>query len=30
MTTNPKSFHWWEVLLMVMGVAIIVWLERIL
>ena len=30
MTSNPKSFHWWEVLLMVLSVGVIVWMERML
>ena len=30
MSSNSKAFAWWEILLMILGVAIIVWLERVL
>ena len=29
-TTLGSKFSWWEVLLMILGVGVIVWMERIL
>jgi hypothetical protein len=29
-SSNPKAFRWWEVLLMILGVGVIVWMERML